>query len=197
MLHPRARTMLLLSIPAIIIGIASSLVLIVAMKVAAILQNILWTRLPASFGINASAPVWTIALLTCTGIAVGLVVRFSPGHAGPDPATESLIGAPVSISALPGLLTALILGLAGGVSLGPEYPIMVINIAWQPHLVPDYSRELAPWTGRFLPPQAPLARYSVLRLRLRSSFRKRSIAATMSHCGIGYSHRCLRQLPVH
>jgi H+/Cl- antiporter ClcA len=111
------------------IGIASSLVLIVAMKIATVLQNILWTSLPASVGINASGPFWTIAILTCTGIAVGLVVRFSPGHAGPDPATESLIGAPVSLSALPGLLAALILGLAGGVSLGPEHPIMVVNIA--------------------------------------------------------------------
>lgn len=129
MLHPRARTMLLLSIPAVMIGIASSLVLIVAMKIATVLQNILWTSLPASVGINASGPFWTIAILTCTGIAVGLVVRFSPGHAGPDPATESLIGAPVSLSALPGLLAALILGLAGGVSLGPEHPIMVVNIA--------------------------------------------------------------------
>ncbi|MEZ7212937.1 ion channel protein [Klebsiella spallanzanii] len=129
MLHPRARTMLLLSIPAVMIGIASSLVLIVAMKIATVLQNILWTSLPASVGINASGPFWTIAILTCTGITVGLVVRFSPGHAGPDPATESLIGAPVSLSALPGLLAALILGLAGGVSLGPEHPIMVVNIA--------------------------------------------------------------------
>ncbi len=38
MLHPRARTMLLLSTPALIIGIASSLVLIVVMKVASVLQ---------------------------------------------------------------------------------------------------------------------------------------------------------------
>lgn len=129
MLHPRARTMLLLSIPAIVIGIAASLVLIVAMKTAAMLQNILWSSLPGALGMNASGPVWTIAILTCTGIAVGLVVRFSPGHAGPDPATESLIGAPVSPSALPGLLAALIIGLAGGVSLGPEHPIMVMNIA--------------------------------------------------------------------
>ena len=45
MLHPRARTMLLLSIPAIVIGIAASLVLIVAMKTAAMLQNILWLSL--------------------------------------------------------------------------------------------------------------------------------------------------------
>jgi H+/Cl- antiporter ClcA len=94
MLHPRARTMLLLSIPAVIIGIASSLVLIVTMKIAAILQHVIWSSVPLSLGIEASGPLWTIAVLTLTGIAVGLVVRFSPGHAGPDPATESLIGAP-------------------------------------------------------------------------------------------------------
>ncbi len=129
MLHPRARTMLLLSIPAILIGITSSLVLIVAMKIAAVLQSILWSDLPAHIGIAADSPLWIIAILTLTGIAVGLVVRFSPGHGGPDPATESLIGAPIATSALPGLLAALILGLAGGVSLGPEHPIMVVNIA--------------------------------------------------------------------
>jgi hypothetical protein len=39
MLHPRARTMLLLAIPALIIGVASSLVLIVVMKVASVLQT--------------------------------------------------------------------------------------------------------------------------------------------------------------
>lgn len=129
MLHPRARTMLLLSVPAVIIGIASSLVLIVTMKVASVLQNILWSVLPLSLGLNAGGHLWTIAILTLTGIAVGLVIRFSPGHAGPDPAAESLVGAPVSTSALPGLIVALILGLAGGVSLGPEHPIMVVNIA--------------------------------------------------------------------
>ncbi|MGE0968817.1 ion channel protein (plasmid) [Klebsiella sp. WOUb02] len=129
MLHPRARTMLLLSIPAVIIGIASSLVLIVTMKVASVLQNILWSALPLSLGLNADGHLWTIAILTLTGIAVGLLIRFSPGHAGPDPASESLVSAPVSTSALPGLIAALILGLAGGVSLGPEHPIMVVNIA--------------------------------------------------------------------
>lgn len=75
MLHPRARTMLLLSIPAIVIGIAASLVLIVAMKTAAMLQNILWSSLHGLLGMNASGPFWTIAILTGTGIAVGLVVR--------------------------------------------------------------------------------------------------------------------------
>ncbi|WP_318594573.1 ion channel protein [Enterobacter kobei] len=128
MLHPRARTMLLLAIPALIIGVASSLVLIVVMKVASVLQALLWTALPAKLGITADSSAWIILMLTLTGIAVGLVIRFSPGHAGPDPALEPLIGAPVPPSALPGLIIALIVGLAGGVSLGPEHPIMAVNI---------------------------------------------------------------------
>ena len=129
MLHPRARTMLLLAPPALIIGVASSLILIVIMKVASVLQTVLWTSLPATIGINAASPTWIILTLTLTGIAVGLVIRYSPGHAGPDPATEPLIGAPVHAAALPGLIIALIIGLAGGVSLGPEHPVMAVNIA--------------------------------------------------------------------
>ncbi|MCX2047006.1 ion channel protein [Escherichia coli] len=129
MLHPRARTMLLLSLPAVAIGIAASLILIVVMKIASVLQNLLWQRLPGTLGIAQDSPLWIIGVLTLTGIAVGLVIRFSQGHAGPDPACEPLIGAPVPPSALPGLIVALILGLAGGVSLGPEHPIMTVNIA--------------------------------------------------------------------
>ncbi|AKE59459.1 ion channel protein [Citrobacter farmeri] len=129
MLHPRARTMLLLSLPALLLGIASSLVLIVVMKFASILQSILWQRLPGSLGIAADSPVWIMLTLTLTGVIVGLVIRYSTGHAGPDPATEPLIGAPISPAALPGLIIALVLGLAGGVSLGPEHPIMAVNIA--------------------------------------------------------------------
>ena len=129
MLHPRARTMLLLSLPAVAIGIASSLILIMVMKIALVLQNLLWQRLPGTLGIAQDSPLWIIGVLTLTGIAVGLVIRFSQGHAGPDPACEPLIGAPVPPSALPGLIVALILGLAGGVSLGPEHPIMTVNIA--------------------------------------------------------------------
>ncbi|AFM60996.1 MULTISPECIES: ion channel protein [Enterobacter] len=128
MLHPRARTMLLLAIPALIIGIVSSLVLIIVMKVASVVQTMLWTALPAQMGINVDSPAWIIMMLTLTGVAVGLVIRFSPGHAGPDPALEPLIGAPVAPAALPGLIIALIIGLAGGVSLGPEHPIMAVNI---------------------------------------------------------------------
>jgi H+/Cl- antiporter ClcA len=129
MLHPRARNMLVLSLPALIIGVFSSLILIVVMKVAAVLQTWLWVNLPGRFGMDMNSPVWILLMLTLTGIAVGLVIRYIPGHGGPDPATEPLVGAPVPVMALPGLIMALIIGLAGGVSLGPEHPIMAVNIA--------------------------------------------------------------------
>lgn len=129
MFHPRARTMLLLSVPALIIGIASSLILVAVMKIATALQKTIWTTLPSQLGIPLDSSMWVMIILTLTGVAVGMVVRFSPGHAGPDPSMEPLIGEPVPPAVLPGLIMALIIGLAGGVSLGPEHPIMSVNIA--------------------------------------------------------------------
>lgn len=117
MLHPRARTMLLLSLPAVAIGIASSLILIVVMKIASVLQNLLWQRLPGTLGI-AEFTFLDHRHINANRYCGGVGYPFQPGHAGPDPACEPLIGAPVPPSALPGLIVALILGLAGGVSLG-------------------------------------------------------------------------------
>ncbi len=129
MLHPRANAMLAFALPAIVIGSASSLILILLMESASVLQNLLWTRLPEMLDIDSHSPWWTIGILTLAGIAVGLIIRFVPGHAGPDPATESLIGMPLPVAAVPGLALALMIGLAGGVSLGPENPITAVNIA--------------------------------------------------------------------
>ena len=63
MLHPRARTMLLLSLPAVAIGIASSLILIMVMKIASVLQNLLWQRLPGTLGIAQDSPLWILSLI--------------------------------------------------------------------------------------------------------------------------------------
>ncbi|CAI0696981.1 ion channel protein [Serratia ficaria] len=129
MLHPRANAMLAFALPALIIGSASSLVLILVMKFAEALQRLLWVNIPAALNIDSASPWWLLGILTLAGVAVGLIVRYMPGHAGPDPATESLIGMPLPLAAVPGLGLALIIGLAGGVSLGPENPITAINIA--------------------------------------------------------------------
>lgn len=75
--------MLHMADPALIIGIASSLVLIVVMKGRVGAANDVMDCYPGKFGINIDSPVWIVLMLTLTGIAVGLVIRFSPGHAGP------------------------------------------------------------------------------------------------------------------
>ena len=67
-------------------------------------------------------------MLTLAGLAIGLVVTVVPGHAGPDPATVELAAPPLPLGTLPGLAIVMILMLASGVSLGPENPILAVNI---------------------------------------------------------------------
>jgi len=150
MFHPRARIMLAFALPAVIIGVLSSLILVFLMMIAGALQNLLWQHIPAVLQVNTESASWTLFMLTLTGIGVGAIIKYMPGHAGPDPATESLIGAPVAVNALPGLALALMVGLAGGVSLGPEHPVTVINIA------------LVAWLGGRLMPKVPTTDWVIL-----------------------------------
>jgi H+/Cl- antiporter ClcA len=123
-----ARQLLQLVIPSLVVGIVCSLLLLGVSAVAAGLEDVLWTSIPEALGISGNAPAWIFLMLTLTGVAVGLVVWKVPGHAGPDPATLSLVEGPLAPAVLPSLLVALILMLAGGVSLGPENPIMGVAI---------------------------------------------------------------------
>jgi H+/Cl- antiporter ClcA len=88
-----------------------------------------WDTLPDGLGVSGTAAGWTLGVLTAAGVAVGLVVWMFPGHTGPDPATRGLVDPPLPVRVLPGVVLAVVLGLAGGVSLGPENPITTINIA--------------------------------------------------------------------
>ena len=76
----------------------------------------------------SSGPGSIFLVLTLAGLVIGLVVAAVPGHAGPDPATTELAAPPLPMGTLPGLAVAMILMLASGVSLGPENPILAINI---------------------------------------------------------------------
>ena len=115
-------------LPGVVVGVASALVLLAVSVVANGLEDVLWSRIPDALGVDPAAPLWIIGILTLTGLAVGLVVTFVPGHAGPDPATVELGGPPLAIGILPGLALAAILTLGGGVSLGPENPLVGINV---------------------------------------------------------------------
>ncbi|MFD0154416.1 ion channel protein [Streptomyces sp. NPDC055721] len=136
--------------PALAIGVGASLVLLGISALAEEFQGVLWNDLPDALGIGGYSSLWIIIMLTATGIAVGLVVWKVPGHAGPDPASGGLGGAPLAPGVVPGLLLAATLALAGGVSLGPENPIITANIA------------LAYWLGRKAAPSVPAAAWVAL-----------------------------------
>ena len=123
-----ARELLPVVIPALLVGIGSGLALIGLTVVANALEDVLWISVPAALGLDAASPGWIFATLTLTGLAVGVVVTLVPGHAGPDPATTDLTAPPLPAVVLPGLALAVALGLGGGVSLGPENPLIAINI---------------------------------------------------------------------
>ncbi|WP_246200563.1 ion channel protein [Agromyces allii] len=123
------KQLIVLSVPAVAIGIGSALVLWTVSSLAELLEGFLWTTLPASFGADEATPWWIFTVLTLTGAAIGAVVWLVPGHAGQDSATTELNGPFPGLKALPSLVIVVTLSLAGGVSLGPENPIIAINAA--------------------------------------------------------------------
>ncbi len=138
-----ARALLPLILPALVVGVGASLLLLGVSAAAEELQHVLWRNLPDALGVGRYSVLWMLVVLTATGIAVGLVVWKVPGHAGPDPATTGLDAPVLPPAVLPGLLLATALMLAGGPSLGPENPIIAVNVA------------LAFWLGRRLAPRLP------------------------------------------
>ncbi|WP_239130327.1 ion channel protein [Sinosporangium siamense] len=135
---PQARPLLPLVLPAVGVGVLSSLVLLVVSAVAERLFRLVWNTLPAALGVAGGSPWWTIGVLTAAGALAGLVLWKVPS--GPDPATESLVGPPLPVRVLPGVTLGAVVTLAGGISLGPENPITAINVALAfalgPRLVP-------------------------------------------------------------
>ena len=126
---PTPRNLALLSIPAVLIGVISALALWAVESIAGVIEDGIWTALPNALGIDPSSGWWIFLILSVTGFAVGLTVWLVPGHAGPDSATTELVAPPLRIAVVPSLALAAILALAGGVSLGPENPIIAINIS--------------------------------------------------------------------
>ncbi|MFD3532350.1 ion channel protein [Streptomyces sp. NPDC058664] len=137
-------------LPALVVGVMASLLFLGISALAEQFQGVLWEDLPDALGIGAYSSLWTILMLTATGIVVGLVIWKVPGHAGPDSASTGLGGAPLAPGVVPGLLLASTLALAGGVSLGPENPIIAANVA------------LAYWLGRKAAPAVPGAAWVAL-----------------------------------
>ncbi|MFB7931234.1 MULTISPECIES: ion channel protein [Streptomyces] len=138
-----ARALLPSILPALAVGVICSLLLVGVEVAAEQLEDVLWQNLPDALGIGRYSVAWMFVMLVSTGIAVGLVVWKVPGHAGPDPATLGLDAPVLPPVVLPGLVLATALMLAGGPSLGPENPIIAVNVG------------LAVWLGGKAIPRAP------------------------------------------
>ncbi|MEV3966613.1 ion channel protein [Streptomyces sp. NPDC050698] len=138
-----ARALLPAILPALAVGVISSLILVGVSAAAEELQDVLWQTVPDALGVGRYSVTWMFVMLVGTGVAVGLVVWKAPGHAGPDPATVGLDAPVLPPAVLPGLLLATALMLAGGPSLGPENPIIAVNVG------------LAVWLGGRAVPRAP------------------------------------------
>jgi H+/Cl- antiporter ClcA len=140
------RRLLVLAVPAIAVGILAAAILWSLDRLSEALGNVLWTTLPGALGIDPSG-WWIILMLTTTGLAVGIVLQVMPGHGGPDTATTELTGPPLPLRWLPGIAIVTFLGLAGGVSLGPENPIIAINcaivVALLARLIPQVHAQMA------------------------------------------------------
>ncbi|MFG2607548.1 ion channel protein [Streptomyces sp. NPDC048514] len=145
-----ARALLPFILPAVVVGVVTSLVFIGVSTAAEQLEEVLWGPLPDALGVGRYSVLWMFVMLVATGIAVGLVVWKAPGHAGPDPAILGLNAPVMPPVVLPGLVLATALMLAGGPSLGPENPIIAVNVA------------LAAWLGGRLMPRTPGSLWPVL-----------------------------------
>ncbi|MET7567792.1 ion channel protein [Streptomyces sp. NPDC005492] len=145
-----ARALVPLIVPALVVGVLASLLFLGVSEVAELLQHVLWKNLPDALGIGRYSVLWMLVMLTATGVAVGLVVWKVPGHAGPDPATTGLEAVALPPVVLPGLVLATALMLAGGPSLGPENPLIAVNVG------------LAVWVGHRLAPRVPGGAWAVL-----------------------------------
>ena len=92
------------------------------------LQTWVFTSLPKGLGFDAEPVWWPLLPLTLAGILVALTIRYLPGRGGHSPADGFKVGGgPAPASALPGIVLAALAGLALGVVIGPEAPLIALG----------------------------------------------------------------------
>src|SRR5262245_6187814 len=91
-------------------------------------QEWLYTDLPSGLGFDDQPTWWPLPLLALAGILVALTIKYFPGHGGESPAEGFHAGGPPPTpSALPGIFTAALTGLALGAVIGPEAPLIALG----------------------------------------------------------------------
>ena len=76
------RQLVLLAIPAIVVGVFAALLLWSLEQLADLLSGVLWETLPGALGVDPNG-WWIVLILTLTGLAVGIGLVTCPATAGP------------------------------------------------------------------------------------------------------------------
>lgn len=92
------------------------------------LQDWVYGDLPRDLGFDGQPTWWPLPLLALAGLLVGSTIRYLPGTGGESPADgfSAGRGAPSPIE-LPGIFLAALAGLALGVVIGPEAPLIALG----------------------------------------------------------------------
>ncbi len=90
------------------------------------LENYLWETVPRQLGWGDPRIWYTVLVLVVAGIVVGLVVTYLPGRGGHLP-VKGFAGGSTLPAQLPGVILAAFGGLALGVVLGPESPLIALG----------------------------------------------------------------------
>ncbi|HKB31898.1 MAG TPA: chloride channel protein, partial [Streptosporangiaceae bacterium] len=123
----RSRSYVALLVLAAIIGVPVSAVAYGFLKLVEILQQWIFTNLPAELGFHGEPPWWPLPPLAVAGVLVALTITYLPGSGGHSPADGFKAGgAPLPIE-LPGIFIAALATLSLGVVLGPEAPLIAIG----------------------------------------------------------------------
>ena len=123
----RSRSYVALLVLAAIIGVPVSAVAYGFLKLVEILQQWIFTNLPAELGFHGEPPWWPLPPLAVAGVLVALTITYLPGSGGHSPADGFKAGgAPLPIE-LPGIFIAALATLSLGVVLGPEAPLIALG----------------------------------------------------------------------
>ena len=158
----RTKRYVALLILAAVLGIVISFLVYWFLKLIAELQTWVFTSLPNGLGFHGEPPWWPLLPLVVAGVIVGATIRYLPGRGGHSPADGFQAGGVAQSVELPGILLASVAGLALGVVIGPEAPLIALGGGGAVLAVKLARRDVEPGVGAVIAATGSFAAISTL-----------------------------------